>query len=82
MRRRALGALAGALGDAAADPIDASGRIAELSSLCGYTRLSELGVSGDHLPEVAAAVLQHPARHNTPDPPGEAELLGLLRAAL
>ena len=78
----ALGALASALGDAAADPSAASRRIAELSSLCGYTRLSELGVRGDDLPQVAAAVLQHPANHNTPDPPGEAELLGLLRSAL
>jgi hypothetical protein len=31
---------------------------------------------------VAAAVMQHPALGNTPDPPGEDELLALLREAL
>jgi hypothetical protein len=31
---------------------------------------------------VAAAVMQHPALGNTPEPPDEEELLGLLRSAL
>jgi hypothetical protein len=31
---------------------------------------------------VAAAVMQHPALGNTPDPPNEDELLALLRDAL
>ena len=52
-----------------------------LSSRCGYTRLSELGVAHDDLPGVAAAVLRHPALRNTPEPPDEADLLGLLRSA-
>ena len=33
----------------------------------------------EHLPPVAAAVMQHPALGNTPDPPDEEELLALLR---
>jgi hypothetical protein len=31
---------------------------------------------------VAAAAMKHPALGNTPDPPGEGELLALLRDAL
>ena len=48
----------------------------------GHTRLATLGVEEEHLPPVAAAVMQHPALGNTPDPPDEEELLALLRAAL
>jgi maleylacetate reductase len=77
----ALGALARALGAADGGPRAASMSIAELSSRCGYTRLSELGVAHDELPAVAAAVLRHPALRNTPEPPDEAGLLGLLRSA-
>jgi maleylacetate reductase len=78
----ALDALARALDGSAGGPEDASRRIAALSELCGYTSLSALGVTGDQLPEVAAAVLDHPAYRNTPEAPAEPELLTLLRSAL
>jgi alcohol dehydrogenase class IV len=78
----AIGELARALGDPDGDPDAAGGRAAKLSARSGHTRLATLGVEEEHLPRVAAAVMQHPALGNTPDPPGEAELLELLRNAL
>jgi alcohol dehydrogenase class IV len=77
-----MGELARALGDPDADPGAAAGRAAKLSARSGHTRLATLGVEDEHLPRVAAAVMQHPALGNTPDPPGEDELLALLRDAL
>jgi alcohol dehydrogenase class IV len=77
-----LGAFAHALGAAAPDPAAAAGLVAALTALTGRTRLSELGVSEDDLPPVADAVVHHPLYGNTPEPPSEGELLGLLRAAL
>ena len=78
----ALGDFARALGDPEGDPEAAAGRAAKLSARSGHTRLSTLGVEEEHLPRVAAAVMEHPALGNTPEPPDEAELLGLLRDAL
>jgi alcohol dehydrogenase class IV len=78
----ALGELAQALGDSAADPDAAPAALARLAVRCGHTRLSTLGVSEQQLPEVAAAVAEHRLLRNTPDPPGEAELLSVLRDAL
>jgi alcohol dehydrogenase class IV len=78
----AMGELARALGDPEGDPEAAAGRAAKLSARSGHTRLATLGVEDEHLPRVAAAVIQHPALGNTPEPPGEAELLALLRDAL
>ena len=77
-----MGELARALGDPAGAPEAAGGRAAQLSARSGHTRLATLGVEEEHLPPVAAAVMQHPALQNTPDPPDEAELLELLRDAL
>jgi alcohol dehydrogenase class IV len=77
-----MGELARALGDPDGDPGAAAGRAAKLSARSGHTRLATLGVEEEHLPRVAAAVTQHPALGNTPDPPGEDELLALLRDAL
>jgi alcohol dehydrogenase class IV len=77
-----IGELARALGDPDGDPGAAAGRAAKLSARSGHTRLATLGVEEQHLPRVAAAVMQHPALGNTPDPPGEEELLALLRNAL
>jgi alcohol dehydrogenase class IV len=74
--------LAGALGDGAGDPEAAAGDIARIAARCGHTRLATLGVTEEHLPAAAAAAASHPALALTPDPPGEAELLELLRAAL
>jgi maleylacetate reductase len=77
-----MGELARALGDPDGDPEAAAGRAAKLSARSGHTRLSTLGVEEEHLPQVAAAVMQHPALGNTPHPPDEDELLALLRASL
>jgi alcohol dehydrogenase class IV len=77
-----MGELASALGDPDADPEAAAGRVAKLSARSGHTRLASLGVQEQHLPAVAAAVMEHPALANTPDPPDEQELLALMRDAL
>ncbi len=77
-----MGEFARALGDSEASPEAAAGRAAKLSARSGHTRLATLGVEEEQLPPVAAAVMQHPALGNTPDPPDEDELLALLRNAL
>jgi alcohol dehydrogenase class IV len=77
-----IGELARALGDPDGNPDAAAGRAAKLSARSGHTRLATLGVEEEHLPRVAAAVMEHPALANTPDPPSEDELLELLRNAL
>jgi alcohol dehydrogenase class IV len=77
-----MGTLAAALGDPAADPEAAPGRVAKLAARSGHTRLSTLGVEEERLPEVVTAVRDHPGVAATPDPPDEDELLELLRAAL
>ena len=74
--------LARALGDRNDDPEAAAGDIARIAARCGHTRLATLGVTEEHLPAAAAAAASHPALALTPDPPGEAELLQLLKAAL
>jgi len=74
--------LAGALDDGSGDPEAAAADIARIAARCGHTRLATLGVTEEHLPHAVAAVQGHPALANTPDPPDEAELLALLRAAL
>jgi alcohol dehydrogenase class IV len=56
--------------------------VAELTALCGHTRLGTLGVEEQQLREVAEAVADHPYLANTPDPPDRDELLATLRAAL
>jgi maleylacetate reductase len=77
-----MGEFARALGDPDGDPSAAGGRAAKLSARSGHTRLATLGVEEEDLPRVAAAVMEHPALANTPEPPEEEELLDLLRAAL
>jgi maleylacetate reductase len=77
-----LGAFARALGAPEPDPGAAARLVAALTARSGKTRLSELGVRDEQLQAVADAVVQHPLYGNTPEPPSEAELLGLLRAAL
>jgi alcohol dehydrogenase class IV len=79
---RVMGEFARALGAPDGSPDAAAGRAAELSARSGHTRLATLGVEEQQLPPVASAVMQHPALANTPDPPGEDELLALLRDAL
>jgi alcohol dehydrogenase class IV len=77
-----LGAFAHALGAPESAPGAAAGLVAALSARSGRTRLAELGVSEEDLPAVAHEVVRHPLYGNTPEPPSEGELLGLLRAAL
>ena len=77
-----IGELARALGDPDGDPTTAAGRASRLSARSGHTRLATLGVEEKHLPPVAEAVMQHPALGNTPDPPGEDQLLAVLCEAL
>ena len=77
-----MGAFASALGDPDGNPEAAAGQASRLSARSGHTRLATLGVEEEHLPRVAAAVVRHPALGNTPEPPGEEELLALLRGAL
>jgi alcohol dehydrogenase class IV len=77
-----LAELALALGDGQGDAAALPGDLARLAARCGHTRLSTLGVTEEHLPAVASTVVDHPLRRNTPDPPGEDELLATLRAAL
>jgi maleylacetate reductase len=74
--------LARALGDGSGDPEATAGDIARIAARSGHTRLSTLGVTANQLPGAAAAAVAHPALANTPDPPGEEELLDMLRAAL
>jgi alcohol dehydrogenase class IV len=74
--------LARALGDGSGDPEAAAGDIARIAARSGHTRLGTLGVTEEQLPAAASAAVAHPALALTPDPPGETELLELLRAAL
>jgi alcohol dehydrogenase class IV len=74
--------LATALGDGTGDPEAAASDIARLAARCGHTRLATIGVTEEQLPAAASAAVSHPAVALTPDPPGETELLELLRAAL
>jgi alcohol dehydrogenase class IV len=78
----AMSELARALGDGSGDPEAAAGDISRIAARSGHTRLATLGVTEDQLPAAAAAAAAHPAVALTPDPPGESELLELLRAAL
>jgi alcohol dehydrogenase class IV len=71
-----------ALGAGGADPDGAAQRVAQLAARAGPTTLGELGVERSALPDVAAAVMQHPAARNEPSPPSQAELLELLERVL
>jgi maleylacetate reductase len=77
-----LGRLARALGDLAGDPAAAAGLMSKLAARSGHTRLSTLGVTEEHLPQIADAVQRHRALQATPRRPDRDELLELLRAAL
>lgn len=79
----AVGRFAEALGDPNGDPVNAPGRIARLTAETGVDGLGELGLDPASIPQIAAAALGHPALGNTPGgSPSEAELAGLLHAAL
>jgi alcohol dehydrogenase class IV len=85
MKRRApspLGRLAVALGAERESAEDASARVEALAALAGQSRLSELGVREEALGRIAAEASGRPQLDQTPDAPGEEELLELLRRAL
>lgn len=86
MERRApeaLGRLAGAVGAERERAGLAADAVAGLAAGAGVVgRLSELGVEEGQLGRIAATASGRPQLDRTPDPPGEGELLELLRAAL
>ncbi len=77
-----LGRLALALGSEREGASHATSRVGGLAGATGVTRLSELGVEEPLLGRIAATASARPQLDRTPDPPGEEELLALLRAAL
>lgn len=79
---RQLGRLAAALGGGEEEPAEAADRVAALATRAGPSTLSELGVSEADLGKIAAEASGRPQLDHTPEPPGEDELLELLRAAL
>ena len=79
----AIGRFAAALGDPNGDPVNAPGRIARLTAETEVEGLGELGLDPGSIPQIAGAALGHPSLGNTPGgAPSEAEIEGLLRAAL
>jgi maleylacetate reductase len=85
MAPRAPGELADfaqALGDPEGSPRGGAGLASKLAARSGHTRLSTLGVEKDQLDGIAAAAAEHPLLGNTPDPPGEDELVRVLNLAL
>jgi maleylacetate reductase len=78
-----VGRFALALGDAGADPVNAAGRVARLTAETGVEGLAQLGVNASSIAKVAQAACAHPAMGSTPGgPPGEEDLVALLRAGL
>jgi alcohol dehydrogenase class IV len=77
----ALGRLALALGSDEERPARATDLVTALAASSGHTRLSELGLQEAHLGRIAAEASGRRELDQTPDPPGENELLELLRAA-
>lgn len=77
-----LGRLSVALGAGDADPGRSASLLGGLAARSGRTCLSELGVEERHLGGIAAEASGRAQLDHTPRPPGEGELLDLLRAAL
>ncbi|HEV2075844.1 MAG TPA: iron-containing alcohol dehydrogenase [Thermoleophilaceae bacterium] len=78
----ALGRLAVALGATRERASQAADRVAALSARAGVRGLRELGVEESLLGRIAAEASGRPQIDLSPDPPGEEELLALLRSAL
>ena len=57
-------------------------RVAQLAARAGATHLTDIGMDPDASRAVVEAILTRPDLGNTPDPPGEDELRGLVEAAL
>jgi maleylacetate reductase len=74
--------VAAALGAEDPSPQLAAGRAAHLAAQAHVVRLSTLGVTEDHIAEIADQAAQRAELQNTPDAPDRDELDELLRAAL
>jgi alcohol dehydrogenase class IV len=80
---RAVGKFAAALGDPSGDPANAAGRVACLAAETGVEGLRQVGFDDELIPKVVGTAESHPALDSTPGgPPAEAELAGLIEAAL
>jgi alcohol dehydrogenase class IV len=73
--------VAAALGAGDPTPELAAGRAAHLSAQAHVLRLSTLGVTEEHIPQIAEQASVRAELQNTPDAPGPGELQELLRAA-
>ncbi|HEX4717683.1 MAG TPA: iron-containing alcohol dehydrogenase [Thermoleophilaceae bacterium] len=74
--------VAAALGAGDPRPELAAARAAHLAAQAHVVRLSTLGVTEEHVPEIASQAAARAELQNTPEPPGEDELEELLRAAM
>jgi maleylacetate reductase len=74
--------VAAALGAGDPSPELAAARAAHLAAQAHVVRLSSLGVTEDHVPEIVEQASARAELQNTPDPPDRGELDELLRAAL
>lgn len=74
--------VAAALGAADPSPEMAAARAAHLAAQAHVVRLSTLGVTEEHIPEIVEQASARVELQNTPDAPGRDELDELLRAAL
>jgi maleylacetate reductase len=74
--------VASALGAQDPSPDLAAARVAHLGAQAHVVRLSTLGVTEEHVPEIVAQAAGRAELQNTPDPPEPEELEALLRAAL
>ena len=77
-----LSSVAAAFGAADAQPELAAARAAHLAAQAQVVRLSTLGVTEEHVPEIVSQAGARAELQNTPQPPDEDELDELLRAAL
>jgi alcohol dehydrogenase class IV len=74
--------VAAALGAGEPTPELAAGRAAHLAAQAHVLRLSALGATGEHIPQIVEASSARAELQNMTDPPSEAELTELLDAAL
>jgi maleylacetate reductase len=74
--------VAAALGAGDPTPELAAGRAAHLAAQAGVVRLSALGATEDHIPEIVEQASARAELQNTPDPPSADELTRMLQAAL
>ena len=74
--------LARALGSEGSDPLEAGDAVATLAARSGATRLEDLALDAGAVPTIVEAALQHPGIAAIDPPLTDADLRGLLDAAL